>query len=125
MVIVFFSNCQGDNGYLWLIYCCQYCFEIINFGVQCLFYYINYVCGSGVGGYFGDGIQQILLLEIGDLLFVVNQINFGVVLVVVVFVGQYIGIYSLMSVMKCVKIKMNDMGDQCVVIVGWQCGVSG
>lgn len=65
---------------------------------------------SGVGGHFGDGIQQILLLEIGDLLLAANQINFGVAPVAAVLAGQYIGIHSLMSAMKRAKTKMNDTG---------------
>ncbi len=125
MAIAFLSNRQGDNGHLWLTHRRQHRFETINPGVQRLLHHTNHARGPGVGGHFGDGIQQILLLEIGDLLLAANQINFGVAPVAAVLAGQYIGIHSLMSAMKRAKTKMNDTGDQCAAIVGRQRGVSG
>jgi hypothetical protein len=62
-------------------------------------------------------------LQIGDLLLATDQVHFGIAPVAAVFCRQNIGIYRLVSAMKCAKAQMNDARNKTVAIVSWQRGV--
>ncbi len=73
--------------------------------------------GPGIGGHFSHRIEQVLLLQIGNLLLTANEVHFGIAPVAAVFGGKDIGIHRLMGAVESPKTEMNDARNQLAAIV--------
>jgi hypothetical protein len=121
VAISFLGNGEGDNSHLRFAQSGKNGLKTINLRMQRVFNYANYSRCPGTCRHFRDGIQIILLFQIGNLLLTTNQVNFIITPVTAVLSGQDISVNTLMRAVKRTKSQMNNTRYQFGTIVVRNC----
>ncbi|MNR04421.1 hypothetical protein D3C85_1203840 [compost metagenome] len=108
MAVTFFGDGQRNNRHLRLAHGSQHGLQTINLRVKRIFDDTDDASGPGVGGHFRHGVEIILGLEIGNLLFAANQVHFGVTPVAAVLSREDIRVNGLMSTMERAETEVHD-----------------
>ena len=103
VAIPFLGDGQGNNGDLRIAQRRQHGFKAVDLRMQRIFDDADHARRPRIGRHLCYGIKIILCLQIGDLLFAANQVNFAVTPVAALFCGEYIGVHRLVRTVKRAK----------------------